>query len=161
MNAVALVIDLRGNPGGLLASAVDVCSRFLEKDELVVFVEGRDNEKRHNFYANEASKLLNMPLAVLINGGSASAAEIVAGCLQDHNRAVLIGERSFGKGSVQSIIPLPDDCAVKMTTAKYYTPSEKVIHGEGIDPDIAVPVDAETGNQLFFSSDCISRRGDA
>jgi len=134
----ALIIDLRGNPGGLLSSAVEVCSRFLEKDALVVFTEGRSESDRVEFRSMPCEKTLELPIAILVNGNSASAAEIVSGCLQDRKRAVLVGSRTFGKGSVQTVVPLSDGGAVRLTTAKYYTPSKRVIHGNGIEPDIHV-----------------------
>ena len=148
----ALILDLRNNPGGLLESAVETCSRFLESDKLIVFIEGRKKSERKNFYAYNTEKVLDIPIAILVNDSSASAAEIVAGCLQDYKRAVLIGERTFGKGSVQSIIPFPNGSAVRLTTAKYYTPSERVIHEHGIEPDIVVDISHETANILYYQS---------
>jgi carboxyl-terminal processing protease len=138
--AQSLVLDLRDNPGGLLQSGVDVCSRFLAAGQLIVFTEGRIPESRQEYFAGSANKHLDIRLAILINGNSASAAEIVAGCLQDQNRAVLVGETTFGKGSVQTVMPLPGHGALRLTTAHYYTPSKRVIHEHGIEPDIAVPL---------------------
>jgi carboxyl-terminal processing protease len=138
-----LVLDLRSNPGGLLDQAVDVCSKFLPKGQLVVTTEGRNPAQDSRREALGHDELEGMPIVVLINLGSASASEIVAGCLQDLKRAVILGEKSFGKGSVQSILPLQDGSALRLTTAKYYTPSHKVIHEEGITPDILVPLSAE------------------
>ncbi len=138
-----LVLDLRWNPGGLLEQAVAVCEKFLPRRQLVVTTEGRNPAQNSERKANGHDELNNMPIAVLVNLGSASASEIVAGCLQDLKRAVVVGERSFGKGSVQSILPLPDGSALRLTTAKYYTPSHKVIHEEGITPDITVPMTDE------------------
>ncbi len=135
-----LVIDLRGNPGGLLSSAVEVCSRFIEKDALVVFTEGRKESERAEYLSQACEKTLDLPIAILVNGNSASAAEIVSACLQDRKRAVLVGEKTFGKGSVQTVVPLSDGGAVRFTTAKYYTPSKKVIHGFGVEPDIHVDI---------------------
>lgn len=135
-----VVIDLRNNPGGLLNSAVEVCSRFLKKGDLVVYTEGQSERARQHFYAVDAVKYLDLPLVLLVNGNSASAAEIFAGCLQDHNRAVLLGSKTFGKGSVQTVIPLSDKGAMRLTTGKYYTPSRRVIHEKGITPDIVVPM---------------------
>lgn len=135
-----IVIDLRNNPGGLLNSAIEVCSRFLKKGELVVYTEGQSARAKQEFHAADAKKYLDIPLVLLVNGNSASAAEIFSGCLQDHNRAVLLGTKTFGKGSVQTVIPLPDKGAMRLTTAKYYTPSRRVIHGRGITPDIIVPM---------------------
>jgi len=143
-----LILDLRWNPGGLLDQAVDVCEKFLPRNSLVVTTEGRnrgqDSVRRARGRGDE---LHNMPMVVLVNLGSASASEIVAGCLQDSKRAIILGEKTFGKGSVQSIIPLapmPDGTpALRLTTAKYYTPSHKVIHEVGITPDIIVPLTDE------------------
>jgi carboxyl-terminal processing protease len=134
----SLVMDLRGNPGGLLDQAVKVCEQFLPRGRLVVSTEGRLPRHEQKFTANGSSPRLKLPVAVLVNLGSASASEIVAGCLQDEGRAIIIGEQTFGKGSVQSVLPLPDNSALRLTTAKYYTPSHKVIHEVGIKPDITV-----------------------
>jgi carboxyl-terminal processing protease len=136
-----LVLDLRWNPGGLLDQAVDVCEKFLPRGELVVTTEGRNRAQDSTRKASgRGDELHNMPIVVLVNLGSASASEIVAGCLQDLKRAIILGEKTFGKGSVQSILPMSDGSALRLTTAKYYTPSHKVIHEEGITPDILVPV---------------------
>jgi carboxyl-terminal processing protease len=138
-----LIIDLRWNPGGLLDQAVEVCQKFLPSDQLVVSTEGRHTLEK--YYAHgSGDELKNVPIVLLVNLGSASAAEIVTGCLQDLHRAVVLGEKTFGKGSVQTIFPLDDGSALKLTVAKYYTPSHKVIHQRGITPDIFVPLtDAE------------------
>jgi carboxyl-terminal processing protease len=140
----ALVLDLRWNPGGLLEQAVDVCEKFLPRGDLVVTTEGRNPSQNSVRNARgHGDELNNMPIVVLVNLGSASASEIVAGCLQDTKRAIILGEKTFGKGSVQSILPLTDGSALRLTTAKYYTPSHKVIHEEGITPDILVPLTEE------------------
>lgn len=139
----ALVLDLRGNPGGLLTSAAEVAELFLPRGDLIVFTKDRSGEAQQTFKSSGSLHYTDMPVAILVNGGSASASEIVSGALQDHKRAVLIGEKTFGKGSVQSILPLEDGSAVKLTTAKYYTPSERVIHDKGIEPDITVEMDPE------------------
>jgi carboxyl-terminal processing protease len=140
----ALVLDLRGNPGGLLDQAVDVCEKFLPRGQLVVTTEGRNSAQNSARYANgRGDELKGIPLVVLVNFGSASASEIVAGCLQDLKRGIVLGEKTFGKGSVQSILPLQDGSALRLTTAKYYTPSHRVIHEEGITPDIVVPMTDE------------------
>jgi carboxyl-terminal processing protease len=137
----ALVIDLRWNPGGLLDEAVNVCGKFLPRGQLVVTTEGRDPDENSIRRADgHGDELKGEPIVVLVNLGSASAAEIVTGCLQDLHRAVILGEKTFGKGSVQSIFPLDDGSALKLTVAKYYTPSHKVIHEHGIMPDIFVPI---------------------
>jgi carboxyl-terminal processing protease len=134
-----LILDLRWNPGGLLDQAVEVCQKFLPSGQLVVSTEGRHTLER--YYAHgSGDEVKNLPIVVLANLGSASAAEIVTGCLQDLHRAVVLGERTFGKGSVQTIFPLDDGSALKLTVAKYYTPSHKVIHEHGITPDVYVPM---------------------
>ena len=143
-----LVIDLRNNPGGLLDSAVDVCGKFLPRGELVVYTEGRNPSVKTMYRVRESKQHPKYPIAVLINAGSASGSEIVAGALQDTKRAVIVGETSFGKGSVQSVMPLRDGSALRLTTAKYYTPSKKVIHEHGITPDIMVPLSDEDWMQV-------------
>ncbi|HFE48244.1 MAG TPA: S41 family peptidase [Chromatiaceae bacterium] len=130
-----LVLDLRNNPGGVLTGAVAVSDAFL-KDGIVVYTEGRDKDSRLNFKAAPDDVLKGEPLVVLVNGGSASASEIVAGALQDHGRAVIMGERTFGKGSVQTIVPIDERTGIKLTTARYYTPKGRSIQAEGITPDI-------------------------
>lgn len=146
----SLVLDLRGNPGGLLDQAVAVCDKFLEKGQRIVSTEARNHSNEIDKRASGRGPSRKFPMVVLVNGGSASASEIVAGCLQDLKRAVVIGEQSFGKGSVQSILPLNDGSALRLTTAKYYTPSHKQIHEKGITPDIVVPMtdDEETAVYL-------------
>jgi carboxyl-terminal processing protease len=132
------VLDLRNNPGGLLDQAISVSDTFLEKGE-IVSTRGRNPEETQRFNARPGDLIKNKPLIVLINGGSASASEIVAGALQDHKRATLIGTRSFGKGSVQTIIPLgAGNGALRLTTARYYTPAGRSIQAKGISPDIEV-----------------------
>ena len=134
----ALIIDLRNNPGGALDSAVKITERFIEKGKMIVYTRGRILSQNLEFYANSAHPILTLPLAILINEGSASGSEIVAGAMQDYRRAIIIGTKSFGKGSVQSVIPLSDGSALRLTTSKYFTPSGKVIHGKGVTPDIIV-----------------------
>lgn len=137
----ALVLDLRWNPGGLLDEAVNVAQKFLPRGQLVVSTEGRDpNEDSLRLAEGDGDELHGAPIVVLANLGSASAAEIVTGCLQDLHRAVVLGQKTFGKGSVQSIFPLQNGWALKLTTAKYYTPSHRVIQAQGITPDIYVPI---------------------
>jgi carboxyl-terminal processing protease len=135
----ALILDLRWNPGGLLDEAVNVCQEFLPRGQLIVSTEGRHILERY-FAKGSGDELHGMPVVVLVNLSSASASEIVTGCLQDLHRAIILGEKTFGKGSVQSIFPLDDGSALKLTTAKYYTPSHRVIHEHGITPDIIVPM---------------------
>ncbi|MBF0110715.1 MAG: S41 family peptidase [Magnetococcales bacterium] len=132
-----LVLDLRNDPGGLLDQAVQVADGFLDKGN-IVYTKGRIEGKDMSFEAQAGDLIGNAPMVVLINAGSASASEIVAGALQDHHRAVIMGTRSFGKGSVQTIIPLSDGSGLRLTTAKYYTPSGRSIQAKGIDPDIVV-----------------------
>jgi carboxyl-terminal processing protease len=142
-----LILDLRWNPGGLLDEAVEVCQKFLPGGQLVVSTEGRDSVEKY-FAKGHGDELRGLPIVVLVNLSSASAAEIVTGCLQDLHRAIILGEKTFGKGSVQSIFPLDDGSALKLTTAKYYTPSHKVIHEHGITPDIIVPMSDEEEAEL-------------
>ncbi|MEM4248457.1 MAG: S41 family peptidase [Candidatus Nanoarchaeia archaeon] len=146
-----LIIDLRGNPGGLLTSAIEVSSRFLDTGELVVYTEGRAKNSRFDYYSLKCKKkYTDIPIAILVDGFSASASEIVSGCLKDHKRAVLIGEKTFGKGSVQTIIPLPDNSgAIRLTTAKYYTPSNIVIHENGIEPTIEVKITRSERDEIY------------
>src|SRR6266446_5400592 len=134
---IGVILDLRNNPGGLLDQAVAVSDAFLEKGE-IVSTRGRRSDDAQRYNARPGDIASGLPMAVLINGGSASASEIVAGALQDHHRAVLLGTRSFGKGSVQTIIPLAGHGAMRLTTARYYTPSGRSIQAKGIDPDIVV-----------------------
>jgi carboxyl-terminal processing protease len=134
-----LVLDLRWNPGGLLDQAVEVCEKFLPRGQLVVSTEGRNpTQNTARKAAGRGDEIKGVPIAVLVNFGSASAAEIVSGCLQDLERAIVIGEQTFGKGSVQSVVELEGGAALRLTTAKYYTPSHKVIHEKGITPDVEV-----------------------
>ncbi|MBT3049052.1 MAG: S41 family peptidase [Candidatus Thiodiazotropha sp.] len=132
---LGMVLDLRNNPGGVLNAAVSVSDAFLESG-LIVYTEGRESESQLRFEAAPDDVLDGAPIVVLVNEGSASASEIVAGALQDQNRAVIMGSRTFGKGSVQTIIPITDTAAVKLTTARYFTPSGRSIQAEGIEPDI-------------------------
>ena len=132
------VVDLRNNPGGILSGAVSVADAFLD-DGLIVYTEGRDPESREEYYAKPSDFLGGIPIVALVNGGSASAAEIVAGALQDRRRAVIAGTRTFGKGSVQTIVTLDDGSALKLTTSRYYTPSGHSIQARGIIPDIELP----------------------
>lgn len=132
-----LILDLRNNPGGVLGAAVAVSDLFLEKG-LIVYTEGRVKDSKLKFNAKPADIISKAPLIVLVNGGSASASEIVAGALQDHNRAIIMGEKTFGKGSVQTILPLENESALKLTTARYYTPAGRSIQASGITPDIVI-----------------------
>jgi carboxyl-terminal processing protease len=135
----SIVLDLRSNPGGLLNVAAEVSDKFLEKDRLIVYTESRGSEQDMKFKSRRNPTIAaDVPMVVLVNGGSASASEIVAGALMDWRRAVILGEKTFGKGSVQSIIPLSDGSALRLTTAKYLTPNGHSINGVGIAPDIQV-----------------------
>ncbi|EDN67265.1 carboxyl-terminal protease family protein [Beggiatoa sp. PS] len=134
-NLKGLVLDLRNNPGGVLNAAVSVSDTFLTQG-LIVYTEGRIPDASLKFKAHPSDQLNGSPIVVLVNGGSASASEIVAGALQDHKRAVIMGNKTFGKGSVQTIIPMKEGAALKLTTARYYTPSGRSIQAEGIQPDI-------------------------
>ncbi len=159
----ALIFDLRDNPGGLLDQAVKVCEKFLPRNTLVVSTEGNAPDDKTEYRASGRTKHPDYPMVILVNGFSASASEIVSGCLQDLKRAVVLGEQTFGKGSVQSILPMPEGTALRLTTAKYYTPSHKVIHEKGITPDIVVPMSAEDERLLALrrvpgGSDGLSER---
>jgi carboxyl-terminal processing protease len=132
-----LILDLRNNPGGVLTGAVKVSDAFIN-DGLIVYTEGRIDDSSHRYPATPGDSLNGAPMVVLINGGSASASEIVAGALQDHNRAIIMGTKSFGKGSVQTIQELRNGSAVKLTTARYFTPNGRSIQAKGIIPDISL-----------------------
>lgn len=133
-----LVLDMRNDPGGLLDQAVRVADHFVQDGQLIVYTEGREKDSKMQFTAKRGGKEPAYPIVVLINGGSASASEIVAGALQDHKRAIVMGTQSFGKGSVQTIIPLSDDSGLRLTTARYFTPKGRSIQAKGITPDIVV-----------------------
>jgi len=146
----AFILDLRNNPGGLLNSAVDVCAQFLPPNTKVVSTQGRVASQQHDYSTSGTKKdRPNFPMTLLINEGSASGAEIVSGALKDLHRAILVGETTFGKGSVQNVMQLPDGSAVRFTTAKYYTPSRQVIQGNGVTPNIRVAMTAEQERALF------------
>ena len=133
-----LVLDMRNDPGGLLDQAVRVADHFVPDGQMIVYTEGREKDSKMQFTARKGGKESGYPIIVVINGGSASASEIVAGALQDHKRAIIMGTQSFGKGSVQTIIPLSDDSGLRLTTARYYTPKGRSIQAKGITPDIIV-----------------------
>ncbi|HSX69358.1 MAG TPA: S41 family peptidase [Pseudomonas sp.] len=156
-----LVLDLRNNPGGVLQAAVEVSDHFLKKG-LIVYTEGRIANSELRFNADPADASEGVPLVVLINGGSASASEIVAGALQDHKRGVLMGTDSFGKGSVQTVLPLNNDRALKLTTALYFTPNGRSIQAQGIVPDIEVArakLTREDGGELIKEADLAGHLG--
>lgn len=134
----ALILDLRNNPGGLLDAAVRVAENFIENGKLIVYTKGRLPEQNKEYLSATAQPLLDLPMVVMINEGSASGSEIVTGCLQDYKRAIILGTKSFGKGSVQEIVPLSDGSALKLTTSKYFTPLGRQIHEKGLTPDILV-----------------------
>ncbi len=136
--AKGLILDVRNNPGGLLDAAAEVADQFLKKGEMIVYTEGRDPKKRMEFRAKKEPDFIDMDLVVIVNKGSASAAEIVAGALKDNKRALVVGVPTFGKGSVQTVIPLQDKSALRLTTAAYFTPSGKNLMDKGIEPDIYV-----------------------
>jgi carboxyl-terminal processing protease len=137
-NTNCLILDLRNNPGGLLDAAVKVANNFIEADKVIVSTQGRKPLQNITFKSNSKQPILDWPMVVLVNEGSASGSEIVAGALQDYKRAIILGEKTFGKGSVQTVIPLSDGAALRLTTSEYFTPSNKNINGIGITPDLEV-----------------------
>jgi len=143
----ALILDLRNNPGGLLTAAVEVTEEFVDDGKLVVYTEGRMRNQNMRFTAHAKKSYPSLPMVVLVNQGSASASEIVAGALQDWGRAIIVGTQTFGKGSVQTIIPLSDGSGLRLTTAKYFTPKGRSIHGKGITPDIVVELPKEPADK--------------
>lgn len=147
-----MILDLRNNPGGVLSAAVEVSDAFLTEG-LIVYTEGRDKESKLKFSATPSDVMNGAPMVVLVNGGSASASEIVAGALQDQKRAIILGTRTFGKGSVQTILPMANNAALKLTTARYYTPGGRSIQAEGIEPNIKleqgkVSLDDQAGERI-------------
>jgi len=161
-NLVGYIFDLRNNPGGLLSQAVKISDFFLHDGE-IVSTRGRKNRENKKFFAKKGDQISGKPLLVLINNGSASASEIVAGALQDHKRAILLGEKTYGKGSVQSIIPLANRGAIRLTISKYYLPSGESISEIGVSPDIFVEeegeefaINTDTDNQLNYAINLFS-----
>ena len=150
-----LIIDLRNNPGGVLDSAVKITEKFIEKGKMIVYTRGKNSSQNLEFYSHCAHPILKLPLVILINGGSASGSEIVAAALQDYKRAIIVGTKSFGKGSVQSIVPLADGSALRLTTSRYFTPLGKAINGKGVTPDIVVE---EADNQLTRAVDVLNEK---
>lgn len=144
----ALIIDLRNNPGGLLDVAVKITGKFIPPNKMIAYTKGRHKKEDLEFISDAKDAILDLPLAILINEGSASGSEIVAGALQDYKRAIIIGTKSFGKGSVQTVIPLGDGAALRLTTSRYFTPSGKIIHGKGVTPDIRVEENKKTEASL-------------
>ncbi len=145
----SLILDLRYNPGGLLTTAVEICKNFVGDRKLIVYTQGRHEEQVIKFFAEKEARHEKIPLVILVNKGSASGSEIVAGCVQDWKRGIILGEKTFGKASVQSLMPLSDGSGLRLTTAKYYTPSGRLIHDVGIAPDIVVEVPRETMAELM------------
>ena len=143
-----IILDLRNNPGGIIEAAVGLCSRFLDKDKLVITIEGRDLKKTQRILSQKCKKYTDIPLLILINRFSASASEIVAGCLKDHKRAILLGSKTFGKGSVQRVCKIKNNGTLRFTVAKYYTPAHNIIHGKGINPHINVTLSLKTRLRL-------------
>lgn len=155
-NIKGYVIDMRNNPGGVLGASVDVSDAFIKGKKKLVFTKGRSEDAMYEFTSNNIDLAEGKPIVVLINGGSASASEIVAGALQDHKRAIIMGTQSFGKGSVQTILPISSKTAVKITTARYYTPNGRSIQAKGITPDIIVKereLSASLDNKMLKESD--------
>lgn len=150
-----LIIDLRSNPGGLLTEAVNITDQFVD-DGLIVYTDGRIASQNLQYHANENSVIHDQRIVILVNEGSASASEIVAGSLQDHHRAIVIGKKTFGKGTVQTIFPLIDGSGLRLTTAKYYLPSHRTIHGKGIAPDITV--EPPEDNATLTTAELIQKR---
>jgi carboxyl-terminal processing protease len=144
----SLIIDLRNNPGGLLEAAIAVCDQFFDAGELIAYTQGRTPESRENHVARGKHPKRTYPVAILVNGGTASAAEIVAGAMRDTRRAVIVGEKTFGKGSVQSVIELDNGEGLRLTTARYYTPSGLTIHEKGIKPHAEIEVSADDEARL-------------
>ena len=147
---------MRNNPGGVLGASVDVSDAFIKGKKKLVFTKGRSEDAMYEFTSNNIDLAEGKPIVVLINGGSASASEIVAGALQDHKRAIIMGTQSFGKGSVQTILPITSKTAVKITTARYYTPNGRSIQAKGITPDIIVKereLSASLDNKMLKESD--------
>jgi carboxyl-terminal processing protease len=155
----SLVFDLRNNPGGLLDIAVDVCKEFIGDGQLIVYTQGRNPESRREYRTHGKAPYEKLPLVLLVNRGSASGSEIVAGAIQDLKRGLIVGTTTFGKGSVQSVLPLSDGNALRLTTAKYYTPSGRSIHRDektglgGITPDIIIEIPRETEAKLYMQSE--------
>ncbi len=144
----SLIIDLRNNPGGLLEAAIAVCNEFFDQGELIAYTQGRTPESRENHLAKGGHPKRTYPIAILVNGGTASAAEIVAGAMRDTHRAVIVGEKTFGKGSVQSVIELDNGEGLRLTTARYYTPSGVTIHEKGISPNAEIEISADDEARL-------------
>jgi carboxyl-terminal processing protease len=159
-NIKGLVLDLRNNPGGLLTSAVDICKYFIGDNKLIVYTQGRDSAQKLEYRADKNAKHRYLSLVVLVNQGSASGAEIVAGAMKDLKRAVIVGAKTFGKGSVQTVIGLSDGSALRLTTAKYYTPNGTCIHDIGIEPDVPIDISKEQLQKIMMQEDKIYNKKD-
>jgi len=151
----ALILDLRNNPGGLLDVSAEIADRFLPKDQLIVTTKGRRADRFMEFKSRRNPICPDVPMIILVNEGSASASEIVAGAIQDNKRGIILGTKTFGKGSVQTVIPLKDGSALRLTTAKYFTPSGRAIREEGIVPDVVVeyeplPIEPKRKDEAIF-----------
>lgn len=151
--AKKLVIDLRNNPGGLLNTCLEVCDFFIEENKLLLSVQGRDPKATQKFFASKPARYPQWPIVVLVNRGSASASEILSGVLQDYKRGLILGSKTFGKGSVQTVIPLSDGSALRLTTAKYYLPSGRSIHELGVTPDTILEMNKEDEVKLMMQND--------
>lgn len=152
------ILDLRDNPGGLLESAVEVVQKFIGKDKLIVYTEGRSPLQKRRYFAKNKPSHVQLPLVILINEGSASGAEIVAAAIQDWDRGILLGTKTFGKASVQTVLTLLDNSAIRLTTAYYYTPKGRLIHNKGITPDIVVEVPKEWMKELREQKDLLIKK---
>lgn len=152
-----LIVDIRNNPGGLLMRAIDVTERFLPKGALVVSIKSRDEKENEEYRSNFGNNDTRLSMVVLVNDGSASGSEILAGALQDHKRAVIVGTKTFGKGSVQTVLPLRDGSAIKLTTSRYYTPNGHVIHNQGVTPDVVVESDLGAAQRVQDQDEYIDK----
>ena len=152
-----MILDLRNNPGGLLDQAVKISDRFIDSG-VIVSIEGRKEDQKQKFHAHAQGTLPRYPLVVLVNGGSASGSEIVAGAIQDHHRGIILGTQTFGKGSVQTIFPLKDGSGLRLTTARYYTPSGRSIQAKGIVPDVMVKLSSLKKRKKRLAPRCLRKR---
>lgn len=154
-NAEKLIIDLRNNPGGLLNTCIEVCKQFIGENKLLLSIRGRDAKMNQQFIADKNAKHKKWPMVVLVNRGSASASEILSGVIQDYKRGKILGAKTFGKGSVQTVMPMSDGSGLRLTTAKYYLPSGRSIHEIGVTPDIVVEIPREDEVKLMMQNDGI------
>jgi carboxyl-terminal processing protease len=154
-NAEKLILDLRNNPGGLLNTCIEVCKQFIGDNKLLLSIRGRDVKMNQQFLADKTAKHKKWPMVVLVNRGSASASEILSGVIQDYKRGKILGAKTFGKGSVQTVMPMSDGSGLRLTTAKYYLPSGRSIHEIGVTPDIVVEIPREDEVKLMMQNDGI------